>query len=60
MLLLLTLQGYKFHRFDISVQLQEAPAQLNYLVGLVGGQAPMASHNIHLPARWGGTVSVRG
>ena len=42
---------FKFYRFDVSLQLLEGPSVLNYLVGLVGGQAPMASHTIHLPAR---------
>lgn len=46
------IMGFKFYRFDISVQLTEGPSVLNYLVGLVGGQAPLASHTIHLPARW--------
>lgn len=43
--------GYKFWRFDIKVALAEQPGVLNYLVGLVGGQAPIASHSICLPAR---------
>jgi hypothetical protein len=43
--------GYKFWRFDIRVVLSEQPGVLNYLVGLVGGQAPISSHSICLPAR---------
>jgi hypothetical protein len=43
---------FKFYRFDISLQLLDGPSVLNYLVGLVGGQAPLASHSIHLPARY--------
>lgn len=42
---------FKFYRFDISLQLTQGPSVLHYLVGLVGGQAPMASHTVHLPAR---------
>jgi hypothetical protein len=45
------LAGFKFWRFDIRVVLAEAPGVLNYLVGLVGGQAPISSHRICLPAR---------
>jgi hypothetical protein len=47
----LLISGYKFWRFDIRVVLAEAPGVLNYLVGLVGGQAPISSHSICLPAR---------
>lgn len=47
---------FKFYRFDISVQLLDGPSILNYLVGLVGGQAPLASHTIHLAGRWAGAV----
>eukprot|EP00882_Tetradesmus_deserticola_P007081 GHRQ01007454.1.p1 GENE.GHRQ01007454.1~~GHRQ01007454.1.p1 ORF type:complete len:673 (+),score=308.38 GHRQ01007454.1:542-2560(+) len=43
--------GYKFWRFDIRVVLREHPGTLNYMVGLVGGQAPLSSHSICLPAR---------
>lgn len=46
------LSRFKFYRFDISLQLLDGPSVLNYLVGLVGGQAPMASHTISLPARY--------
>lgn len=42
---------FKFYRFDISLQLLDGPSVLNYMVGLVGGQAPLASHTISLPAR---------
>jgi hypothetical protein len=51
--------GFKFWRFDVRLTLGDAPGSLNYLVGLVGGQAPLASHSIHLPARCvGGCLNV--
>eukprot|EP00879_Flechtneria_rotunda_P009341 GHRR01009780.1.p1 GENE.GHRR01009780.1~~GHRR01009780.1.p1 ORF type:complete len:646 (+),score=209.66 GHRR01009780.1:188-2125(+) len=43
--------GYRFWRFDIQLQLVDQPAVVNYLVGLVGGQAPLAAHSFQLPAR---------
>jgi hypothetical protein len=49
---------FKFYRFDISVQLLDGPSVLNYLVGLVGGQAPLASHTIHLAGRWAAAGAV--
>lgn len=51
---------FKFYRFDISVQLLDGPSVLNYLVGLVGGQAPLASHTVHLAARWAGLWCIWG
>jgi hypothetical protein len=49
---------FKFYRFDISLQLLERPSVLNYLLGLVGGQAPLASHTISLPARCAALAKV--
>jgi hypothetical protein len=38
-------------RFDVSLVLADAPGTFNYLIGLVGGEAPLTAHTIILPAR---------
>jgi hypothetical protein len=43
--------GFKFWRFDIVVTVRDAPGQVNYMVGLVGAQAPSSAHAYNLPAR---------
>jgi len=43
--------GFKFWRFDIVVTVREGPGQVNYMVGLVGAQAPASVHSFNLPAR---------
>lgn len=51
---LLLMLPHPLCRFDISLTLLEAPAVVNYLVGLVGGQAPLSSHSFNVPGRWDG------